>query len=155
MTPRERATSDRRLRKLADFLDKLPRKRFNYLVWVGEDWKGAPDLSCGTTACAVGWATTIPAFRRLGLRLTAGLGSHGAGGGYAYNVNDATSHEDAVKSVFLLTHAEARYLFLPNECSLFSGGPPSPGEDATPKKVAAHIRRFVKDRAQYEAGATW
>lgn len=29
-------------------------------------------LSCGTTACALGWATTIPEFQALGLRFSKG-----------------------------------------------------------------------------------
>lgn len=58
-----------RLLKLADFLETVPPKRFRFSSWVGDDWQGREDLSCGTTACAVGWASTIPAFRKLGLRL--------------------------------------------------------------------------------------
>lgn len=59
----------KRILKLADFMEKLPPKRFNFLRWVGTDWKGAPDFSCGTTGCALGWATTMPFFRRLGLQM--------------------------------------------------------------------------------------
>jgi hypothetical protein len=58
---------------LADFLDKLDPARFDYTDWVGDSWEGKQDLSCGTTACAMGWACTMPEFRALGLR----LGKHG------------------------------------------------------------------------------
>jgi hypothetical protein len=56
----------KRLRKI---LAKVPRERFDMNRWVGADWKGAKNLSCGTSACAAGWATTDPWFRRRGLRL--------------------------------------------------------------------------------------
>lgn len=45
--------SNNRLLKLAAFLDTVPPERFKYDTWAGEDWKGKPDLSCGTTACAL------------------------------------------------------------------------------------------------------
>lgn len=64
-----RAEYHARLLKLAAFLEQLDPKRFNYRRWVGDDWKGAQDLSCGTTACALGWAATMPEFQELGLRL--------------------------------------------------------------------------------------
>jgi hypothetical protein len=60
--------SNRRLLLLADFLEKLPPERFNYGEWVGKDWGGKQDLSCGTTACALGWACTMPEFQALGLK---------------------------------------------------------------------------------------
>lgn len=58
-----------RLKRLADFLQIVPEERFDMQRWVGDDFKGSPDLSCGTSACAVGWATTIPEFREAGLHL--------------------------------------------------------------------------------------
>lgn len=54
---------------LANFLDELPMEKWNFDTWVGGQWQGNPDLSCGTTACAFGWAATIPEFQALGLRL--------------------------------------------------------------------------------------
>lgn len=59
----------KRLLRLADFLENLPDERFNFSVWVGSTWKGHEDLSCGTTACALGWAAAMPEFRKLGARL--------------------------------------------------------------------------------------
>ena len=61
-----------RLLKWAEFLEQLPPKRWDYGHWVGKSWQGAPDLSCGTTACALGWACTIHSFRKLGLRMGGG-----------------------------------------------------------------------------------
>lgn len=64
-----RKESDRRLEVLAAVLDKVEPERFNFSHWVGEEWEGKPDLSCGTTACGMGWACTIPEFQDLGLEL--------------------------------------------------------------------------------------
>lgn len=121
------ATGNRRLLKLAAFLRNLPRNRFDYTQFVGDDWEGAPDLSCGTTACAMGWATTMPEFRRLGLRLAAGGYPHiqGRGSGIA-----------AAETLFALGFGDAMYLFVPG-----LGEHP-----ATPKQVAAKIERFVRGR---------
>ncbi len=58
-----------RLLLLADFLETVPPERFDMARWTGVDWAGKSDLSCGTAACAMGWATTIPQFRKLGLKL--------------------------------------------------------------------------------------
>lgn len=134
-TPRGMAVTRSRLTKLAELLEKLPRKRFNYGHWVGDDWKGKPDLSCGTTACALGWATTIPAFRRLGLHL-----SGSAVRLRPYYLEGVL----AAQKVFLLSYDEASYLFHPD--MMLSADlcmPPAPSSDTTPKQVARHIRRFL------------
>ena len=69
----------RRLTKLADYMDSLPpeaRKHFHMSDWFKHD--GLHPLrgkiltrrhmnDCGTTACALGWAATMPAFQKLGL----------------------------------------------------------------------------------------
>lgn len=61
-----------RLVVLETKLRSIPESRFDISTWVGTKelpWGGAEDLSCGTVACALGWAATIPEFRELGLRL--------------------------------------------------------------------------------------
>ena len=72
----------RRLTTLADYMQALPKsanKHFDMGDWFshyGEHehgfQSGTPitrhDLTlCGTVACAIGWAATIPAFKRAGL----------------------------------------------------------------------------------------
>ena len=132
-----KAVSKRRLLKLADFLDRLPPKRFNYATWVGGDWDGRQDLSCGTTACALGWACTIPAFRRLGLRLSSyGVPILLRGG--------TITHETAAAAfIFKIDQTHASYLFCPDYHLFSERLPRSPGRRASPREVAAHIRRFV------------
>ena len=74
----------RRLNTLADFMDALPpsaQEHFymgNFFYHTGDHkhkfgkYITRRDLNlCGTTACAQGWAATIPAFRRQGLRMNA------------------------------------------------------------------------------------
>lgn len=62
------AIGKRRLLKLVDFLETadLPGE-FDMGSWSKEEENGRP--KCGTAACAMGWATTIPSFRRAGLFL--------------------------------------------------------------------------------------
>lgn len=138
----------RRLLKLADFLDKLPRKRFDYSHWAGKDWGGKSDLSCGTTACALGWATTIPSLRKAGLRLAVNiifgvpavcLKRHLDN---RYWVSLDTSAE-AAREVFGLDYKEFETLFVPRQCEDDDFTPNPLVSNATPKQVANHIRKFV------------
>ena len=128
--PITRAVSNRRLLKLAAFLEKLPRKRFEYSYWVGTDWKGKTDLSCGTTACALGWATTIPEFRVAGLKLTQR--------GDPINYRAGATGFSAAQGIFGISWDQAHSLFMPST---------EAEHKATPKYVARKIRRFVKERA--------
>ncbi len=121
------------LLRLCDKLEKLPRSRFDYSTWVDtEKWKGKVDLSCGTTACALGWATTIPSIRKQGLKLSR-IGSVLCKGGYA---------ELAASIAFGISNEDASFLFYPGSVSSIYNWQ-SPGQHATAKQVAAHIRRFV------------
>jgi hypothetical protein len=143
-------THKRRLLKLATFLDELPENRFNYRHWVDKDtWKGKPDLSCGTTACALGWATTIPEFRNLGLRLCRDEIDIGAVEGKLLNKRTRIreTFENAAERIFGLEYDEAHFLFLgffnglktKDNILYFKG----PKEVASAKEVAQHIRQFV------------
>ena len=123
-----RGVSNRRLLKLAAFLRTLPRKRFDYNRWVGRDWGGAPDLSCGTTGCALGWAATMPAFQRLGLRL--------APDGIPSLLGRIHEPYTSATLLFGIPWFDAQRLFSPSD-----------GEErATPKYVARKIERYVRTR---------
>lgn len=132
---------------LASFLEKLPRERFDYNRIVGADWMGAQDLSCGTTACAIGWAATISKFRKFGLHLTSDGDVDGA---------NISSQSYGGTAVFSINEDEWDYLFHPNSrLWIESNGeimiptkalPCGPNASATPKQVAKHIRRFVAYR---------
>jgi hypothetical protein len=125
------------LLELADLLDGLPPKRFNFNSWVGSSWRGAPDLSCGTTACALGWATTI---KKFGLVLR--RSSCGSGYVELAQHKEVTAHPglrslQAACIAFDLTSIEAEFLFLPDE---WGNGLSS---FATSRMLARHIRDFV------------
>jgi hypothetical protein len=115
-----------RLLKLAEHMRSLPPKaarHFDMENWMrhlsedghkhvatDEDVKLDDLLECGTTACALGWATTSPYFRRIGLKLVAGDGPFakvrlGRTSRAAYDV-----FELAMK-VFDLNLPEAHYFF--------------------------------------------
>jgi hypothetical protein len=110
--------SNRRLAKLSKFLcTKVPKDRFDYGHWVGAHWKGKADLSCGTSACAAGWATTIPEFRRRGLNLVHDANQmHDDYGGHVvfYDGYVYRSGISAVARFFGLDFEDARMLFAPH-----------------------------------------
>lgn len=122
------------LRRLAFYLRNDVRdERFNLATWVGNDdvpWEGMDDLSCGTTACAMGWATTIPEFKELGLRLERNSFS-----GQGYLVFGEKKHFSAAAEFLDITEKEAEYLFNPDKY---------PEEDDTTRlEVCERIEAFV------------
>lgn len=128
------------LLELADLLYGLKRKRFYYGTFVGDDWGGKANLSCGTTACALGWATTMPKLRKKGLRLNRDeFAWHGG-----YVEMNGLDGAGAATEAFDVGYEDACYLFYPETRHSSSISlPVSPKEKATPKQVAKHIRRFV------------
>lgn len=128
---------------LADFLENDPRVEGHFdmahvLAENGGDLfrtkRGKPDLhACGTAACAMGWAPTVPSIRRAGLsyvKLRAGdwyIGVHGI----------ACDFIDAAEDIFDIAGSDADYLFYPRD------------GHRTPKQVARNIRQFVKDEAKH------
>lgn len=125
-----------RLLLLAAFLEALAPAKFDFGEWVGSGWKGAPELSCGTTACALGWACAIPEFRALGAVIRPGFNGPRLG---IAGVEDSYP-EDVSALLFGLDSADHRELFHP-------GRPPAYlDEYASSQEVAANIRRFVAER---------
>lgn len=138
-----------RLAQLADFLDNLPDDRFYYGTWAGSNWSGTEDLSCGSTACALGWATTIPEFRELGLRMIkAGSAATIMLEG---DMDSARSYWSktliACKKVFGLDNLEVEYLFTPDNAGedllLDEKHGARPRASASAKEVSNHIRKFL------------
>lgn len=88
---------------------KVTDNDFDLSTWAGtpqRPWQGNQDLSCGTVACAMGHAASIPAFQELGLKLELNL--HSANISY----KDSWSYL-AVSEFFNISTAEARQLFSP------------------------------------------
>jgi len=136
---------EKRLLKLADKLETVPRKRFNIGFW----WSDSEE--CGTVGCALGWACTIKSFQNAGLNFETKFGgdptfkprgseakvckaacisSHG----YDYFNGDYRTLLGA-RLFFGISAHEANTLFLPSGY---------PGDKATPKQVARKIRTLVK-----------
>src|SRR5882672_8661582 len=82
----------RRLTKLADYMEKLPApkaRHFEMYEWFthkddaglssvlkgvhgienADDVRRAVPIECGMAACAFGWATLVPAFKKAGLKI--------------------------------------------------------------------------------------
>lgn len=144
-------TSKRRLMLLVDKLRNLPRERFNYSLWAGDDWKGAKDLSCGTTACALGWATAVPELADAGLCLRRGLDRVYVSLFDESLLGDcAQSHTAPFRAachVFGISKREADYLFIPEEeppDEMYNDAERAPNEEADAAEVADHIERFVE-----------
>lgn len=132
----------KRLLKLADFLETVPRRAFDIGGWQTKaptKPEGKKQGECGFAGCAVGWATHAKLFR--GLRLEQYFD-----GGVAFPVYEDREGFDACAQLFdihgyfppehqLAYQDFAEYLFSPDAYET----PP------TPKQVAARIRAFVKD----------
>lgn len=94
----------KRLLKLADFLEKrVPSKRFNLNHFA--DWDFKPK-KCGTTACALGWASVC--FPKN--IMTCGNGIRLINTNYEYYRDFG-----AAEHFFQLTYEESSFLFDPNE----------------------------------------
>ena len=94
----------RRLLALADFMETVPRKHFDMNYWLKVFvWSGYQKLidvdhgegekklgECGTAACALGWATQVPALRRAGCTKNAILTSARGTGMRVFDIDDST-----------------------------------------------------------------
>jgi hypothetical protein len=133
------ALCKRRMTKLIDFMENLPKqadKHFDMGWWVThqgdaeiDDEHGLKDgvtfgklLSCGTAACAAGWAATVPAFRKAGFNLERG--------------EDGRMRPSIDPGVFFdIPHPD-------EEGDLFGADLPL----KTPKQWARHARRWMKSQ---------
>lgn len=134
-----------RLLTLANFLDSIEgQPGFDLHSWKRED----PE--CGTTACAIGYACTIPAFVNAGLSLS--LHSEFPSEGYARNYEptyEGLKDFQAVAAFFDISVTLAEYLFLasPYRDKLSRAG--------TPRDVAEAIRKAIEAPPYKEAKRIW
>lgn len=134
----------KRLLKLADFLDTLPRAKFAFDVIAVEGGKPmrealkAGKTRCGTVGCALGWAPAVFP-RQLRWQRVAddskALAICPRGKPYDVNWGQWNTTVGTASRFFGLSNWEVNGLFHPMESGL--------GGDATPKQVARHIRKFV------------
>lgn len=133
---------------LAKKLESLPRERFYYGSFCDSEWDA--EHLCGTTACALGWAGTMPVFQRRGLLL--GEDEYGSPRLFTKGLRGIGPWE-AAATILGLTTEEVDFLFEPSYPLDARPGRPrwmSPGSDASAKEVAKHIRRFVKFKGHPE-----
>jgi hypothetical protein len=143
-----------RLLKLAAFLDKLPKAKFNFGTFTSLGGKPMMEAlkagrsRCGTTACAVGWMPAV--FPRTACWI-------GKDQPYGHVIVGLRSDKgrrprltnfDVAERFFGLSYDETRNLFDPG--SEFASDD-APGWTATPKEVAKHIRRFVRQKQKAAA----
>lgn len=129
-----------RLRSLGQFVESVQPHRFCFAHIVDINfWKGHKDLSCGTTACALGWMTAMTMFQELGVFLSQG--------GSLWIFNNEIESKDLNEVCFYLfglNEAEVEYLFIPRDQAdtpdhLFLH------RDATSTEVAQRILSFVEN----------
>ena len=119
-----------RLRKLADFLDKLQRSHFDFAIVRGK-YSPFPGNDCGTVGCAIGWCPTV--FPKA---------CHINVAGQAVRIDGRyRSYFAAGARLFGMSDDDAYHLFTPREPS------PATGRDlsyfATHKQVARRIRTYA------------
>lgn len=132
----------RRIRTLYAMLAGIPSEKIDLAYWrSNQHERGFPDIlhTCGTTACAIGYATTYPPFLKKGFRWCPEWGVP------AYK--DKKSF-DAVEAFFDLTYPQARQLFSDHPADSQGIGKEDwafpPHKPATAKRaVLARIRNFL------------
>lgn len=140
----------RRLTKLADYMQRLPApkaRHFEMYEWfthkeeeiglsnivkgvhgiqTAADVRRAVPIECGMAACAFGWATMMPAFKKAGLTVI-------LDGPTAYPSFRGQRAFDAASAFFHIGKTQAEALFNPH---------PSP---KSPKTWAKHCRKFLRE----------
>lgn len=137
-----------RLLKLADFLEKLPRKKFDYdVVTRGEDIP-RKELDCGTVGCAIGWCPVVfPIQLKYRRRERFELGPmiyNKEGLNFGFRESKPTP---PVREFFGVSLEESQALFNPyRQEARYALGMRAVNEKSTPKAVAKNIRLFVKHK---------
>jgi hypothetical protein len=117
----------KRLLKLADLLEKVPPKNFNMDVYADAPEEATDRPICATSACALGWATTIPEF---GLDLVQSAGMFVLVREIATGDYESAMWYGVSRRAFDLSVDEAKAIFYSDW-------------NATPKQKAKQIRRMV------------
>jgi len=111
-----------RLEQVIRVLEELPReKKFNLRTF----------MTCGTTACACGWAGTDPWFRRRGFK-TEKEPYHFEGANYSVSYRGFDGM-DAVRKFFGVDFATSSFLFVKDS-----------SRDGSKRAVIRRLRRFLK-----------
>ena len=147
-TKQQLKTRINRLSVLAAHLKNVSNKKFNLGYWVGHEYnyertsnveivKAVCDHSCGTTACALGHAASIPSFRRAGLKYF--VEYDGADILYKNSHNFV-----AGEHFFNISLEDSRYLFSPDE---YNNG--RKGKSYVIRRIEALIRKSEKELSKF------
>lgn len=101
-----------RLEKLYAFLGTIKPNRFYFGEWAMTQ-EAAEEYgvhACGSTACALGWAGSMPEFRKRGLKMKI---NEGCDIGLVELEGKGLYSDAAGAEFFGLTASEAEYLFIP------------------------------------------
>lgn len=132
---------------LAKFLRKVPAERFDMSYW-GKVENG--DLTgktlclkrnaCGTSACALGWATQVPSFKKAGLKLVVTDVYPQADEAFENFAEVRFGKEKfsmpAARAFFEIGQLESHYLFDPNTYS--------DSQDIAPREVIVRIAYLLE-----------
>jgi hypothetical protein len=128
-----------RLLELADFIEKLEPKQWDYGDFLRED-------ACGTVGCAIGWAAFTPTAKALNVevrpwkRLPDGkLQTLG----WSFDGENYVSASVLAQYLYGLNYDDYEYLFIPCSYDDEPNRNNIPG-DASQFEVAEHIRDFVR-----------
>lgn len=148
-----KAIYTKRLLKLAAFLDKLPKAKFDFNTFTSLGEKPmmealkAGRTQCGTTGCAVGWMPAVFP------RQVCWVGKDKPFGSVEVALRTKTGRPsrhvryfDVAERLFGLTGDEVRHLFNPENDSIGSLR-----WSATAKDVAKHVRKFVREKQKAAA----
>ena len=93
-------------------------------------------FSCGTTACALGWACQVPALKSMGLYLQYDGNETGS-----VRLKDCTARDEftIAQKIFDLSRGQAAWLFTPLNANTYEDD----RHNETPKEWAARCRLFL------------
>ena len=126
-----------RLLKVCEVLSKVPAKKFNLATWIDRDPDTCGRRTCGTVACAIGWAAQDPWFKKRGLRLN----KYDEPVVHGFD-NMGESPLDDISAFFDIEVSDVHYLFLSPYYRYF--------DKTTKYEVIERIKKFVATKAREE-----
>ena len=137
---KEKHMNIQRLQTLAAFLRTVSQEHFDLRSWrssVGCEYASDEDLTtlqCGTTACAVGWACSMPEFQAQGLTWgTDGISPAGYPVYAPTETKECSASWEAVEEFFDISYNTAEHLFASDKYA----------ENATAVQVADRIEEVI------------
>ncbi len=122
------------MEKLAEFLDKLSRKEFNFAEVVSE---ANIAKKCGTVCCAMGWTPVVfPRLVEFSLDEDEIRWSD-----VVFKKSGERGYVEVAEELFEISYAEAEYLFTPNQQHYL--GVKDLGNFATPIQAAKLLRKYM------------